>query len=69
MFSDLKFKTLPVPGLQVGDRLEYEIVYSVHSPVKRGDFWSTYSPTRAVEVSSERVTLDLPGGSGARGDY
>ncbi len=60
MFSDLKYKVVPVPGLEVGDRLEYKVTNPLRVPLKPGDFWLTHYPTRQFPVLSERVTLDLP---------
>jgi tetratricopeptide (TPR) repeat protein/transglutaminase-like putative cysteine protease len=60
VFSDLKYKVLPVPGLQVGDRIEYEVVTETREALKPGDFWDSHLPARSVRVLSEKVTLDVP---------
>jgi tetratricopeptide (TPR) repeat protein len=59
-FTDLKYKVIPVAGLQVGDRLEYEVETITKVPFKPGDFWLAHVPVRHLIVESERVTLDLP---------
>ena len=60
MFSDLKIKVIPIPALQVGDRVEWEVVTRQHTPLKPGDFWLGGTPIRNLRVLSERITLDLP---------
>ncbi|MGH9777955.1 MAG: tetratricopeptide repeat protein [Candidatus Acidiferrales bacterium] len=59
-FTDLMIKVVPASGLQVGDRLEYGVLYTLNKPFKPGDFWLSHIPIRQLKVGSERVTLDLP---------
>ncbi|MGH9509835.1 MAG: tetratricopeptide repeat protein, partial [Terriglobales bacterium] len=59
-FTDLMIKVVPASGLQVGDRLEYAVLFTLDKPFKPGDFWLSHIPIRQLKVGSEKVTLDLP---------
>ncbi|MCI0656159.1 MAG: DUF3857 domain-containing protein, partial [Acidobacteria bacterium] len=59
-FTDLMIIVVPASGLQVGDRLEYAVLYTLDKPLKPGDFWLSYIPIRQLKVGREKVTLDLP---------
>lgn len=60
MFSDARFKIVPVPKLEVGDAVEYQFTKTIRVPLKPGDFWTIHYPTRNAEVLSELVVLDCP---------
>ncbi len=60
VFSDIKYKAIPVAGLQVGDVVDYEVEIRIDKPLKPGSFWGAHVAQTAAKVDSERVVLDLP---------
>lgn len=62
MYTDARQKHLSVPGLEVGDILEYHAVWKVVTPFTPGQFWSSWDfMTRAVTLDEE-LTLNVPAG-------
>ncbi len=62
IYSDIREKHLVVPGLGVGDILEYEMQVIRTAPLCAGHFWTTFDFNRLLIVKDEELRLDLPAG-------
>jgi Tfp pilus assembly protein PilF len=62
IYSDIREKHLVVPGLGVGDILEYEIQVVRTAALCPGHFWSSFDFNRHLIVKDEELRLDLPVG-------
>jgi tetratricopeptide (TPR) repeat protein len=62
IYSDIREKHLVVPGLGVGDILEYEMQVVRFAAPAPGHFWSTFQFNRRLIVKDEELRLDLPSG-------
>lgn len=60
MYSDLRMKVVTVPGLRVGDTLEYHVTWVTHTPLARDNFWFAYSFNRYAIVLDEALVVDVP---------
>ena len=60
VYSEHKEVHLPVPGLQTGDVLEYEVAVRIVGPFAPGEFWFEYNFLRDAIVLDECVELNLP---------
>ena len=62
IYSDIREKHMVVPGLGVGDILEYEMQAVRFAAPCPGHFWSTFQFNRLLIVKDEELRLDLPAG-------
>jgi tetratricopeptide (TPR) repeat protein/transglutaminase-like putative cysteine protease len=62
MYTDVRQKHLSVPGLEVGDILEYHVVWNIVTPFTPGQFWSSWDFLTSAVTLDEDLTLDVPAG-------
>jgi tetratricopeptide (TPR) repeat protein len=60
MYSDIRQKHITVPGLAVGDTLEYEVRTTVVRPLVAGQFWQTLNLDMDGPCLDEQVDLNIP---------
>jgi TonB family protein len=60
MYSDARQKHVSVPGLSVGDIIEYEVVTRVFEPFTPGQFWDSWDFVTHSACLDEEVVLDVP---------
>lgn len=59
MYTDARQKHVTVPGLAVGDAVEYNVV-TTSSPLMAGQFWQTWNFIADGICLDEQVELDVP---------
>jgi len=62
IYSDIREKHMVVPGLAVGDILEYEMQVVRTAALAPGHFWTTLDFNDRLVVKDEELRLDLPAG-------
>ncbi len=60
MYSDARQKHVSVPGLSVGDVVEYEVVTRVFEPFTPGQFWDSWDFVTHFVCLDEEIVLDVP---------
>jgi TonB family protein len=60
MYSDARQKHVSVPGLSVGDIIEYDVVTRVFEPFTPGQFWDTWDFVTHSVCLDEEIVLDVP---------
>jgi len=59
-YSDLKVLQIAVKGLEVGDTLEFQWRADTNKPLDPGQFWNSFSFTRAAIVLHEELQVSVP---------
>jgi len=59
MYTDARQKHVTVPGLAVGDAIEYNAV-TTSSPIIAGQFWYTWAFVAGAVSLDEQVELNVP---------
>jgi tetratricopeptide (TPR) repeat protein len=59
MYTDARQKHITVPGLSVGDVVEYDVVVSA-KPVIPGQFWRIWTFTNSAIALDEQLELNVP---------
>jgi tetratricopeptide (TPR) repeat protein len=59
MYTDARQKHVTVPGLAVGDAIEYNVV-TTSSPIVAGQFWYTWAFVAGAVSLDEQVELNVP---------
>jgi tetratricopeptide (TPR) repeat protein len=62
MYTDARQKHVTVPGLAVGDKVEYDIVTSTFKPLMQGQFWQTWNFVGDAICLDEQLDLNVPRG-------
>ena len=60
MYTDARQKHVTVPGLAVGDLVEYDVVITTFEPLLAGQFWQTWTLVSNASSLDEVVELDVP---------
>jgi TonB family protein len=60
MYSDARQKHVSVPGLSVGDIIEYDVVTRVFEPFTPGQFWDNWDFVTHSVCLDEEIFLDVP---------
>ena len=60
MYTDARQKHVTVPGLAVGDIVEYDVVITTFEPLLAGQFWQTWTLISNAISLDEVVELDVP---------
>jgi TonB family protein len=60
MYSDARQKHISVPGLSVGDIIEYDVVTRVFEPFTQGQFWDNWDFVIHSVCLDEEIVLDVP---------
>ena len=60
MYTDARQKHVTVPGLSVGDVLEYDTVTTIFEPLTPGQFWETWELVGDAICLDEQVDLNVP---------
>jgi tetratricopeptide (TPR) repeat protein len=60
MYSDVRQKHVTVPGLSVGDTLEYEVLTIATRPLVAGQFWQIWNLDTDAPCLDEQVDLNVP---------
>jgi TonB family protein len=60
MYTDARQKHVTVPGLAVGDMVEYDAVITTFEPLLPGQFWQTWIFVSNAISLDEQVDLDVP---------
>jgi tetratricopeptide (TPR) repeat protein len=60
MYTDARQKHVTVPGLAVGDKLEYDVVTTTFQPLMPGQFWNTWALVSDAICLDEQVDLNVP---------
>jgi hypothetical protein len=60
MYSDLRQKHVTIPGLAVGDVLEYELLSHTIHPLAVDQFWMQWAFTKNAIVLDEQLDIDVP---------
>ncbi|HEY3885768.1 MAG TPA: DUF3857 domain-containing protein, partial [Vicinamibacterales bacterium] len=60
VYTDLRQKHVTVESLRPGDTLEADVVYTVHTALAPGEFWTEYNFNDADIVLDEQFDLDVP---------
>jgi hypothetical protein len=60
MYSDARQKHVSVPGLSVGDIIEYDVVTRVFEPFTRGQFWDNWDFVTHSVCLDEEMVSDVP---------
>jgi TonB family protein len=60
MYSDARQKHVSVPGLSVGDIIEYDVVTRVFEPSSPGQFWDKWDFVTHSVCLDEEIVLDVP---------
>ncbi len=60
MYSDARQKHVSVPGLSVGDIIEYDVVTRVFAPFTPGQFWDNWDFVTHSVCLDEEIVLDVP---------
>ncbi len=60
MYTDARQKHVTVPGLAVGDIVEYDVVTTTFEPLLPGQFWQTWNFVSNAISLDEQVDLDVP---------
>jgi len=60
MYSDARQKHVSVPGLSVGDIIEYDVVTRVFEPFTPGQFWDSWDFVTHSVCLDEEIVLDVP---------
>jgi hypothetical protein len=57
--SDLDERNIRIPGLSVGDQVEYDVITRIYRPLGPGEFYAHHY-FQATEVLVEQLEVDLP---------
>ena len=60
MYSDARQKHVTVPGVAVGDTVEYDVVTTTFEPLTPGQFWQSWSFIRDFISLDEQLDLNVP---------
>jgi TonB family protein len=60
MYTDARQKHVSVPGLSVGDIVEYDVVTRVFEPLTPGQFWDSWDFTVHSVCLDDELVLDVP---------
>jgi TonB family protein len=60
MYTDARRKHVTVPGLAVGDIVEYDVIITTFEPLLPGQFWQTWTFVSNAISLDEQVDLDVP---------
>lgn len=60
MYSDFRVKQIIVPGLEIGDTVEYDYRVDVVKPLAEHEFWAQHDFTIAAIVLDEQLEMDVP---------
>jgi TonB family protein len=60
MYTDARQKHVTVPGLAVGDVIEYDVVTTTFEPMLPGQFWQTWNIVSDAICLDEQVDLSVP---------
>lgn len=60
IYTDERQKHVTVPGLSVGDVLEYDTVTTLFEPLTPGQFWETWNVVGNAICLDEQVDLNIP---------
>jgi TonB family protein len=60
MYSDARQKHLSVPGLSIGDIVEYDVITRVFEPFTPGQFWDDWEFETRAACLDEEIVLDVP---------
>jgi tetratricopeptide (TPR) repeat protein len=60
VYTDFHEKHVTVPGLRIGDVLEWQTVVVVHTPFAQGQFWALRNFTKNEIVLDEQLEIDVP---------
>jgi len=60
IYTDARQKHVTVPGLNVGDVLEYDTVTTTFEPLTPGQFWQTWTLVGGAICLDEQVDLNVP---------
>jgi cytochrome c-type biogenesis protein CcmH/NrfG/transglutaminase-like putative cysteine protease len=60
MYTDARQKHVTVPGLSVGDVLEYDTITTIFEPLTPGQFWQTWELVSDAICLDEQVDLNVP---------
>ena len=60
MYSDARQKHISVPGLSVGDIIEYDVVTRVFEPFTPGQFWDNWDFVTHFVCLDEEIVLEVP---------
>ena len=60
MYTDARQKHVTVPGLAVGDIVEYDAVITTFEPLLPGQFWQTWNFISNAVSLDEQFDLDVP---------
>lgn len=67
VYTDLRLKQVSVPGLRPGDRLEYHVVWQVHTPLAPNQFWLEHEFVNGdFVVLDEQLEVDIPADSAVK---
>lgn len=60
LYTDARQKHVTVPGLNVGDVIEYDAITTTVEPLTPGQFWQTWALIGDAICLDEQVDLDVP---------
>ena len=60
MYTDIRQQHVTVPGLAVGDFVEYDVVVTTFKALLPGQFWQTWNIVNDAISLDEEVDLDVP---------
>jgi Domain of Unknown Function with PDB structure (DUF3857)/Transglutaminase-like superfamily len=60
MYTDARQKHVTVPGLEVGDTVDYDVATVTVQPLMPGQFWQTWNFTDDAICLEEQVDLNVP---------
>ncbi|HXZ13640.1 MAG TPA: DUF3857 domain-containing protein [Candidatus Sulfotelmatobacter sp.] len=60
MYSDAREKHVTVPGVAVGDAIEYDVITTVFQPLMAGQFWQAWNFISDAICLDEQVDLNVP---------
>ncbi len=60
VYTDFRQKHITVPGISVGDTIEYDVNIVLFKPLAAGEFWMEHSFIDSAIVLDEQLDLNLP---------
>jgi Flp pilus assembly protein TadD/transglutaminase-like putative cysteine protease len=60
VYSDVRQKHVTVPGLAVGDKVEFDVLTTAFAPLAPDQFWMTWSFVSSVSALDEQLDLNVP---------